>query len=232
MDDYQRRDLMAMREAPNYKAYLGQICSNYVTGKNVLEVGAGLGDFASELLKHSPANLTALEPGDECFAELQNMNIPNLLPQKLYSSELLTTQKESFDTLIYSNVLEHIEDDLLELNTAANLLKKGGHVVIIVPAHQYLFCEIDRKLLHFRRYSRSDLVKLTSKVQSLKLVQCHYINKIGAFGWLLNKWRGSTEHSTTLLRIFDRYILPLSKAMDPIGPNTFGLSVVAVARKL
>lgn len=45
----------------------------------------------------------------------------------------------AFDTIIYIDVLEHIEDDREELNRAASHLRPGGHLIILSPAHQKLF---------------------------------------------------------------------------------------------
>jgi SAM-dependent methyltransferase len=69
---------------------------------------------------------------------------------------------QSVDALIMLNVLEHIEDDVLALQKAFNLLKPGGALIIEVPAGPYLYDSYDAELHHFRRYSTSELqAKLT-----------------------------------------------------------------------
>ena len=50
------------------------------------------------------------------------------------------------------NVLEHIEDDKEELNIAVSKLNQGGHLIILVPAHNELYSKFDKEIGHFRRY--------------------------------------------------------------------------------
>lgn len=64
----------------------------------------------------------------------------------------------SIDILIMLNVLEHIEDDVLALKKAFQLLKPGGRLIIEVPAGPSLYDGYDKKLQHFRRYSADELV--------------------------------------------------------------------------
>jgi SAM-dependent methyltransferase len=64
---------------------------------------------------------------------------------------------QSVDVLIMLNVLEHIENDVLALQKAFNLLKPGGSLIIEVPAGPILYNAYDAELHHFRRYSASEL---------------------------------------------------------------------------
>lgn len=229
MNRYQKHDLRALRAAPAYREYLGRLFSPYVKGARILEVGAGLGDLGRQLLEYEPQELVLLEPSEACFEELVRFTHPKVLALKKHTSEL--EEAETFDTIVYSNVLEHIEDDLQELKTAARLLKPGGHLAIIVPAHPTLYSAIDEKLMHYRRYNVADLEKLVAAVPSLEVVECRYINKVGAIGWLINKARRIKRQSSRLFAIFDRYFLPFSIKLDGVAPRSFGLSLYAVIRK-
>jgi ubiquinone/menaquinone biosynthesis C-methylase UbiE len=232
MDEYQRQDLLALREASNYRRYLARLCFPHVVGKNVLEVGAGLGDFAEAVLEHHPKTLTLIEPGNECFTELENN--PNLKGkvERLHAySRDLVLQKRNFDTVIYNNVLEHIDDDVAEVRVARNLLSPGGTLLVLVPAHSWLYSEVDRKLGHFRRYTRKSLNLAFKAAGFEETARIRYINKIAVAGWLLNKWRGNTEQSLALIRLFDRKILPWSRALDPVFPHWFGSSLVATVKR-
>jgi hypothetical protein len=57
------------------------------------------------------------------------------------------------------NVLEHIENDVLALKKAFQLLKPGGKLIIEVPAGPSLYDAYDAQLQHFRRYSADELLK-------------------------------------------------------------------------
>ena len=50
---------------------------------------------------------------------------------------------------------EHIENDREELERAAARLRPGGRVIVLAPAHQWLFTPFDAAIAHFRRYNRS-----------------------------------------------------------------------------
>ena len=67
------------------------------------------------------------------------------------------------DTIIYINVLEHIEDDLTELETVHKTLMPGGRVCIFVPALPILYSEFDKNIGHFRRYRKNDLIEKCEK---------------------------------------------------------------------
>jgi SAM-dependent methyltransferase len=63
----------------------------------------------------------------------------------------------TFDLVVASDVLEHIEDDLAAVSEIARVLRPGGAAIVSVPAHQWLFSEHDVALHHFRRYSKGTL---------------------------------------------------------------------------
>jgi hypothetical protein len=182
-------------------------------------------------LQHGPASLTLAEPGEECYAELATIDLPGVETRRRFSHELAQDSPGRWDTVVYSNVLEHIEDDVAELHTAAALLKPGGRLLLIVPAHQALYAPIDRRLLHFRRYSRSSLVALAGRVGRFEVESCIYINKLGVAGWLLNKGLRRDTQSDTLFALFDRWVLPVSRRLDKVAPRSFGLSLVAVLKR-
>jgi SAM-dependent methyltransferase len=55
------------------------------------------------------------------------------------------------------DVLEHLDDDVGALSWARSVLEPGGYLVITVPAHPFLFDDIDRLAFHRRRYRRREL---------------------------------------------------------------------------
>jgi SAM-dependent methyltransferase len=60
----------------------------------------------------------------------------------------------SFDVVLLTDVLEHIEDDAASARTAIRLLRPGGIVVSTVPAYQWLYSPRDAHHHHFRRYGK------------------------------------------------------------------------------
>ena len=108
---------------------------------------------------------------------------------------------QSVDVLIMLNVLEHIEDDVLALQKAFNLLKPGGALIIEVPAGPNLYDAYDAELHHFRRYSASELqTKLTQA--GFKVSRKSHLGFVlfPAFAAvkLLNKWLPSRKNKAVV----------------------------------
>jgi len=59
----------------------------------------------------------------------------------------------TFDVVLASDVLEHIENDALAAAEIHRVLRRGGHLVFSVPAHSWLFAQHDVALRHYRRYT-------------------------------------------------------------------------------
>ena len=55
------------------------------------------------------------------------------------------------------DVLEHLDDDAATLAWAYSVLAPGGVLVLTVPAHPFLFDEMDEIAHHRRRYRRCEL---------------------------------------------------------------------------
>ena len=87
------------------------------------------------------------EPGEFTRIAFQNEKI-NIFSEKIQKIE------GKFETIIYLNVLEHIENDLKEIDDALSKINKGGYLIIVVPAHQKLYTNFDKEIGHFRRYDK------------------------------------------------------------------------------
>lgn len=62
-----------------------------------------------------------------------------------------------FDMVCAFEVLEHFEDDVAALREWASLLRRGGHVLVSVPAWQRFFGPADEAAGHYRRYAPDEL---------------------------------------------------------------------------
>jgi hypothetical protein len=90
-----------------------------------------------------------------------------------------------FDTIIYIDVLEHIENDRAELVRAAGFLRAGGHLVVLAPAHQWLFSPFDAAIGHYRRYTRRTLAQLAPP--ELTLIRLDHLDAVGVLLSLGNR---------------------------------------------
>lgn len=69
----------------------------------------------------------------------------------------------SVDIMVASDVLEHLEQDQLALDHWLQIVRPGGHLIVFVPAFQWLWSQHDQINHHFRRYTRSQLVTTLSR---------------------------------------------------------------------
>jgi hypothetical protein len=138
--------------------------------------------------------------------------------------------QHDFDTLLYMDVIEHIEDDRGELSRAAEWLRPGGHLIILVPAHQWLYTPFDRAIGHFRRYTRTTLRR--AGPAGLDLVRLIYLDSIGLLASLGNRMiLNRSLPNPNQIALWDKVMVPLSKIVDPLIAYSFGKSVLGVWRK-
>jgi len=117
------------------------------TVRRVLDVGAGDGWFAQELLPD-------LGPAAEVVCWDVNYRSDDLAtPAGARITRTNARPDGSFDLVLLLDVLEHIEDDEGFLaGEVVPLMAAGGTAVVSVPAHPSLFSDHDRMLQHHRRY--------------------------------------------------------------------------------
>ena len=70
---------------------------------------------------------------------------------------------ETFDGVICSEVIEHIEEDEKALEEMARILRQGGELILTCPMHQSYFGFDDELVGHFRRYETGDLQSRLSR---------------------------------------------------------------------
>jgi|SRR5579862_939455 len=218
-----------MAEADRYNAWLLDRSARFL-GRRVLDFGAGIGTFTAAL--SSAAHVVAVEPDPALTQKLRKRFADDRSVSVIEAGDDWLTDpkaRSNFETILCLNVLEHIEDDETVLHRFRDCLVTGGHVLLLVPAHQALFGEIDRKVGHKRRYSRLPLAELLKRA-GLDPVEIRYVNPLGGLGWLVSsRILKREEVPIGPLRAYNR-LVPLLRHLDDV-PLPFGLSVWAVARK-
>lgn len=219
----------ALYWAKNYRRALIAEFSGHLHG-HVIEVGAGIGQM-TELVAKVPEvqHILAVEP-DQAF----NLEFRRRLPD--HSLLPGTVENIQPDTVCHSilsvNVLEHIDEDEVELCAYARLLReKRGVLCLFVPARPEIYAPLDRDFGHFRRYTRPELrVKLERA--GFEIVRLNYFNCIGYFAWWFNFCMLKRRHfDVASVRLFDRMIFPVTHAVESrILRPPFGQSLLAVGR--
>jgi len=229
---YTGTELEFFASAVNWKMYIGRQLSPYIFG-DVLDVGAGIGATTPFLYNGRVRSWTCLEPDTKLAKNLEDRRKPlggSIVPRITTGVLPNLGQDYHFDSILYIDVLEHIEDDRGELQQAAAYLNPNGTLVVLAPAHAMLFSEFDRALGHYRRYSLSTLRRISPiGVQAEK---SFYMDSLGFLVSLSNWWilhqAAPTQHQILL---WDRMIVPLSRITDRLTARRTGKSVVTVWRK-
>jgi SAM-dependent methyltransferase len=220
----EEENLDRVAEAVNYNAWLLERAAPYL-GRRVLDFGAGLGTF-TQLLAERAERVVAVEP-DAAYLE-------RLCDRFARDERVVVVARleevgagEQFDSIVCFNVLEHIEDDRTVVAELQMHLAPEGHLLLLLPAHPFLFGPNDSAVGHHRRYRRSDVRRLLGT--ELRLVEISYVNPIGALGWLT---AGRVLRRSGIpygpLRVYDK-LVPVFRRLDALH-LPFGLSLWAVAR--
>ena len=176
---------------------------------------------------------TLLEPDPELFQILKQ----RMSDGSQYSNCILKNQTISgidktkkFDTIIYIDVLEHIEDDKKEMQLSADLLKTNGHLIILSPAFPFLYSPFDKEIGHFRRYTSTSLK--TAIPASLEMVKLKYLDSVGFFASLANKLALQQKYPTEKqISLWDKWMIPVSKITDKLFFHSFGKSILGIWKK-
>jgi SAM-dependent methyltransferase len=229
---YVGSELDLFSTATHWKSYFRDQLAPFL-GDDVLEVGSGLGGTTQVLCRGTEKRWVCLEPDSSLVARLDRKIDLGGLP-KVCESRLGTLEdfeeSETFDTILYMDVLEHIEDDRGEVARATRHLRPGGHLIGLSPAHQWLFTPFDQAIGHCRRYHRSGFGAL--KNDELETVRLVYLDSIGLFASLANKiFLKSAMPRPSQIAFWDQVLVRISRVVDPILGYSAGKSVLAVWRK-
>jgi len=229
---YVGTELTLFAAATNWKAYVGQVLGRYIAGR-VLEVGAGIGGNTGHLVNARVKEWTCLEPDpDQACLIRKRVQAGEIRP----TCRVVTGTTENiprdtqFDTILYLDVLEHIADDRAELARVRPHLAEQGNLVVLAPAHQYLFSPFDAAVGHHRRYDRASLGAQTPsgcRLEAFLMLDC-----AGFFASLANRMMLSAPlPSQRQIAVWDKLLVPISRLLDPLTGHKFGKTAVAVWRR-
>ena len=225
--NYPGLELENFDKAIIWRKYIYLFIKKYINNKNILEVGAGIGSFTRNYEKKAKG-LTLSELDDSYF---------NLLSKKFSNKKIKVIKSfineinDSFDTILYLNVLEHIEKDIQEINNALERVKSNGHLIILVPAHNKLYSKFDKAIGHIKRYEMSFFNRLEPK--NAKIENLCYLDSFGYFLYFLNKIFFKEEVYPSKLKIFlwDKFFTPISIIFDKLLNYKFGKNIICIIKK-
>jgi SAM-dependent methyltransferase len=231
---YVGTELDLFSAATRWKSYVRAQLAPYLgAGLDVLEVGAGFGGTTRILCQGGERRWVCLEP-DETLArrlasDVKTGALPACCETKVGTLETWRAP-DLFDTVLYMDVLEHIEDDRAEVARAARVLRPGGHVVALSPAHPWLYSPFDRAIGHYRRYTRTTFGALAG--EGLEPVRVAYLDAVGLLASLGNRLLLRKAMPTPRqVAFWDKVLVKCSMAVDPLIGHRAGKSVLAIWRK-
>jgi SAM-dependent methyltransferase len=211
-----------------YKAFQLELMRPYF-GSSVLEVGAGLGEFAAQVTGLARHVVTDVDPAVVASMGARFAHRPEVEARVLDLAGDVAQIGERVATVVAINVLEHIDDDAEALRRMAALAVPGGRVVIWVPGYQQLYGEFDRAVGHVRRYTPTTLCDAFERA-GLAPLDVRPVNLLGGIAWWLMVRRGGVGgQRPRLVRVYDRFVVPTTRFVERRVTPPFGQSVLGVA---
>jgi|TARA_B110001452_G_scaffold61021_1_gene47707 SAM-dependent methyltransferase len=225
--DYNGTELEAFDKAHIWRKYIYHLIKKFLK-KDILEVGAGIGSFTINYLSED-INATLTDPDTHNSSVLKEKfsNNNNVKVFKCFVNEI----KEKFHNILYLNVLEHIEDDVGEIEQAIEKLNTGGTLIILVPAHQKLYGNLDKAVGHFKRYDISFFENLSLK--NAKIKDLYYLDCTGYFLYFINKlfFKEEVYPSKFKILVWDKLFTPFTIILDKIINYKFGKNLMCIIEK-
>lgn len=221
---YFGKDLEAMSFAKNYHKWILNEFNPYL-GNLVGEIGAGTGNFSNFIVTAGINRLFAFEPSENMYPLLENQFRENDKVETInaFFEKRADDYVDFFDSLLYVNVLEHIENNKKELSNAYRTIREKGYILIFVPALSWLYGELDNKVGHFRRYHKQELIELV-KCVGFSIEKVKYFDIAGIIPWYIAFVLLKKITTETNVSLYDRLVVPVMRIIEreitpPIGKN-------------
>lgn len=222
------KTLESMSQAVWYNRWTMQRFSPYLKGE-ILEVGCGIGNFTNFLTSFGKVwaidvEVNYIRQTKKLVGIKAKVGFGDIEGKKYFFDQ------KKFDCIVCLNVLEHIKDDEQALKNMFKLLKRGGELILLVPAHQQLFGVIDKSIRHYRRYEKKELLNAVKRV-GFKIIKARKLNFLGAIGWFiagkLLKEENIDDHKITIFNLIAPPLLFLENFLEP----PIGTSILVISQK-
>lgn len=224
---------VAVAESETYTDWLLDLFAKRLDDP-LLEIGVGHGSYAKRLQQRPGYCGIDIDPVavEEAAARFPKgrFEVADIALRETTSA----LGEGSFGTILCLNVLEHVPDHRAAAANLLHLLKRGGRLCLFVPAHPALFNDMDRLAGHERRYTRSGIHALVEGLPG-RVLRADFVNPVGGLGWWANR---SIKHrdlngvsADTQIRLFMRYLFPVSKSLTALTRGFFGQSLAVEIEK-
>lgn len=226
---YAGTELETLAVAENYHRWIVDQFRPFL-GDTVVEVGAGIGSVSKLLLESPIKRLFAFEPAQNLYPLLAKSLERDARAMAVNSKFEPSCVPEGIDSVVYLNVLEHIQDDRSELARARAALKPNGHLLVFVPALQWLYSEFDRHVGHHRRYTKKALCRLAEDL-GFEIVAARYFDVVGIVPWYVGFVLLRGRPGTANVARYDRFVVPALRCLESFITPPIGKNVLLIARR-
>ena len=224
--EYPGLELETFDKAKIWRKYIFFLIKKYFKNE-ILEVGAGIGSFTKNYINEFN-NIT--------LSETDSKNL-DYIKKKFGAKKIDTSDKliqninKKFNTIIYLNVLEHIEGDIDEINNALEKLNSNGYLIVLVPAHNKLYSKFDKAVGHVKRYELDFFKK--NKFENTELVDLYYLDCLGYLLYYINRifFKEETYPSKFKVMVWDKFFTPITILIDFLLRYRFGKNIMCIYRK-
>ncbi|HEY7486057.1 MAG TPA: class I SAM-dependent methyltransferase [Streptosporangiaceae bacterium] len=215
-------------DKPRYRRYQYDLIAPHC-GRSLLEVGAGLGEFAAQFTGLDRQVVTDVDPDAVEVLKARFAERPEA-EARVFDLAAGDHLDRPVETVVAINVLEHFEDDAAVLALLARSARPGGTLVLWVPGYQSLYGEFDRRVGHFRRYAPATLRAAADRA-GLGVEMVRPVNLLGGLAWWAAVRMGrAMSPKSGAVGLYDRVLVPATRVLDRLVPIRFGQSVLAVLR--
>ena len=218
--------------ALNYHTWILSRFRNFL-GKRVAEIGAGTGNFSALLTSEPIEELVVIEPAQEMYTQLtaKIADTPRIISRKAFFTEVSGEYRDYFDSIVYVNVLEHIQDDARELSCMYQSIRPGGYVCLFVPALMWLYSDYDALSGHCRRYQKKQLVELLKKA-GFEIKDVRYFDIFGIIPWLVLVKLLGRKPTQGKVSFYDRFVVPIARTLESFIAPPLGKNLIIIGRKI
>ncbi|MGH0031145.1 MAG: class I SAM-dependent methyltransferase [Myxococcota bacterium] len=225
--NFEAPDLIeVMEEAVRYNRFLvGSIADWSEGASRLLDFGAGNGRFARAMAERGH-RVFAVEPDPALRRSIAAAGVEARESLDAFDPAL------RFDGIYSVNVLEHVEDDASLVRAFRERLVPGGRLYAYVPAFQVLYSANDARVGHVRRYGRRALLALARDAGFVD-VRARFVDSLGFPAGLWYRWFGNEDGGLDVgaVRLYDRLVFPVSRALDRIAQRFVGKNLLLTARR-
>jgi SAM-dependent methyltransferase len=204
-------------------------------GSLALDIGCGTG---SNLRLLTAEGLSVIGLDNSLYAlSLAKMNSRFSLVNG--DVNMLPIRPESVGLIIAADIFEHLDNDRNGIRQCSQALRKGGTLIVTVPAFNWLWGIQDLVTRHKRRYRKKEILNLLI-MEGFEVLKSSYFNFFLFFPILLArrttqlfglKIRSENEINSPLLNTLLKGIFSLEPYILEHFSFPFGVSILCIARK-